>query len=125
MAPRSEMWSHLSKVMVDGVLQKGKQNYCIREIKVVPHINVTSQSILKVNKGDSPTTHKFDSKEINKDLAKMIIENVLSCACSKKPRFRKIMSKPAQGLICHLEEQQIWTPFAFTLKRKQAENFLQ
>jgi hypothetical protein len=40
-APRLEVWSHFSKIIV-GHLKRGKCKYCSREIKCDPNLNGTS-----------------------------------------------------------------------------------
>ena len=42
MAARSEWWKHFEKIKVDGVVQKGKCNYCKINIVAHPVINGTS-----------------------------------------------------------------------------------
>jgi hypothetical protein len=42
MASRSEMWKHFEKIMIDGVLHKGKCNYCKTEIAAHTVINGTT-----------------------------------------------------------------------------------
>lgn len=39
MASRSEMWNHFEKVMINGVLQKGKCNYCKSDINAHTIVN--------------------------------------------------------------------------------------
>lgn len=114
MAARSEMWNHFEKILVDGVLQKGKCNYCKTDIaahsvtngttalgkhfkacKRNPHKNIADdkQAVLQVTHGDSGVhAWKFDPDAIRAAFICMLIEDELSFAFGGKSGFRKFMS---------------------------------
>ncbi|KAM0868272.1 hypothetical protein ACQ4PT_041401 [Festuca glaucescens] len=113
MDSRSEMWNHFEKILADGVLQKGKCNYCKTDIaahtvhngtsalrkhfnvcKRNPHKNIgdSKQTVLQVNNGDSVHAWKFDPKAIRNSFAAMIIEDELPFAFGEKSRFKKFVS---------------------------------
>lgn len=112
MTARSEMWKHFEKILVDGVVQKGKCNYCKTDIAAHPVINGTSalgkhfricklnphrntgddkQTVLQVNSGDSVHAWKFDPEALRNAFAAMIIEDELPFAFGEKSGFRKFM----------------------------------
>jgi hypothetical protein len=92
-APRSEVWSHFIKIIVDGHLKKGKCKYCTREIKCDPNLNDTSalrshfnvckcnphknrdpnQRNLQLSQGDIVAVYKFDPDAIRKAFTEMVI----------------------------------------------------
>ncbi|KAM0909468.1 hypothetical protein ACQ4PT_014792 [Festuca glaucescens] len=107
------MWNHFEKILDDGVLQKGKCNYCKTDIaahtvhngtsalrkhfnvcKRNPHKNIgdSKQTVLQVNNGDSVHAWKFDPEAIRNSFAAMIIEDELPFAFGEKSGFKKFVS---------------------------------
>ncbi|KAM0859393.1 hypothetical protein ACQ4PT_047234 [Festuca glaucescens] len=107
------MWNHYKKIFVEGVLQKGKCNYCKTELtahtvnngtsalckhlnvcKRIPHKNIgdNKQYVLQVNPGDSVHAWKFDLEALRNSFAAMIIEDELPFAFGDKSRFRRFMT---------------------------------
>lgn len=111
MASRSEMWDHFEKIMINGVLQKGKCNYCKSDINANTIINGTSalrkhfhickrnphrnigddkQAVLQASQGDGVNTWKYDPDAIRAAFVEMIIEDELPFAFCENLGLRSL-----------------------------------
>lgn len=111
-ASRSNMWTHFTKIKENGVVVRGKCNYCSNEIAAHPVHNGTSamrrhfnscksnphrvsddskQSAL-VNEGNSLGTWKFDPEILRAAFSEMIIEDEQPFVFGEKPGFKKFMA---------------------------------
>lgn len=111
-AARSNMWMHFTKIKENGVVVRGKCNYCSNKIAAHPVHNGTSamrrhfnsckrnphrvsddskQGVL-VNEGTNLGTWKFDPDLLRAAFSEMIIEDEQPFAFGEKPGFKKFMA---------------------------------
>jgi hypothetical protein len=108
-APRWEMWQHLTKVKVNvGIVRRARCSYCHRNMKAEPgchgttllrrHFNACKRNPHKFNKDrtqgtlqatqyESVSTWRFDQDALRAAFAEMIIVDELSFSFGEKPGF--------------------------------------